>query len=101
MQAHIIRRVKCNEVRDDNWVTEKSLENYDKLLETIIGMIDDVKVETDIDDLIALNDNLVRKLKRLEQFSKMIPDFNANDLDDLKALIKQELKKRKGEIINF
>jgi hypothetical protein len=101
MRTHILRRIKCNEIRNEDWVLEKSLKDYDILLEKIISIIESIKSEDDIESLISINEDLNRKLRALREFSKFISDFDMNDIDELKMTISNELNKRKTELINF
>ena len=101
MRTHILRRIKCDEIRNEDWVLEKSLKDYDILLEKIISIIESIKSEDDIESLISINEDLNRKLRALREFSKFISDFDMNDIDELKMTISNELNKRKTELINF
>jgi len=101
MRVHVTRLIKCDEVRDENWVLEKSLKDYDILLERIINTIENIKSENDIENLILISEDLNRKIRTIKQLSKFINDFDMNDIDDLSLTISKELKKRKAELINF
>ena len=101
VQAHVSRRRPCDAIRDDTWIKEQSLRAYDRLLEQTITRIEDIKDAGDIDELVIISEDLARKTKRLNQSAKFIPDYDVSVIDELRSSIKQELRKRKAEIINF
>ena len=99
MLRHATRKVRCDTVRDDNWVLQDAQKSYDTILETVFQRLEQVDNMNDIDKLLLTYKALQDKLKSLKNLSVAIPNFDSKDYDELIITIKSAIAKRSSELI--
>ena len=99
MLRHATRKVRCDEVRDDNWVIQDAQKSYDRILETVFREVEQIDNIDEIDKLLLTYKALQDKLKSLKNLSVAIPNFDSKDYDELIITIKSAIAKRSSELI--
>ena len=83
--GHITRKVPCDTVKDYNYGIQKALEKYDQRASLVLDMLDKLEDNQEIDIK-----KLVKYVDEVERLGRINPDFNKQDIDEIRDIIKSK-----------